>query len=281
MQETDGEAEDSPTDLPELSHVIESSLPAPSPPKKRRKVHTTNPLTRPFKSPLRTPLKPISQHEANATTPASISDTLVAENHQTFPTSTPTPTTLPTTPRPNRPLSSFSSSSSAKIGSHLDKLQKHHTHLLNTLSSLRARLEITTQALEIEASNTDAELEGLIEKWTRTSREAAEEVFVVMKEKVDGMGGWRKWRSTTAEGRSGWDDSGCGKKPNYEDNGSDGEEEGKEQKRERRREKAEVEQAEKDMEEEEDGFTMETMLQSLDIPLKTIGYDKELQRWND
>ncbi|KAL8911170.1 MAG: hypothetical protein Q9171_003625 [Xanthocarpia ochracea] len=279
MQETDGEAEDNPTDLPELSHVIESSLPAPSPPKKRRKVDTTNPLTRPFKSPLRTPLKPISQHEANATTPASISDTLVAEHHQTFTAST--PTTLPTTPRLNRPLSSFSSSSPAKTGSTLDKLQKHHTHLLNTLSSLRARLEITTQALEIEASNTDAELEGLIEKWTRTSREAAEEVFVAMKEKVDGMGGWRKWRSTTAEGRSGWDDAGYGKKPNNEDYGSDGEEEGKEQKRERRRrERAEVEQAEKDMEEDE-GFTMETMLQSLDIPLKTIGYDKELQRWND
>ncbi len=105
---------------------------------------------------------------------------------------------------------------------------------------------------------------------------------MVMKEKVDGMGGWRKWRSTTAEGRSGWDDAGCGKIPNKDDYGSDGEEEGKEQKRERRRrERAEVEQAEKDMEEEDEGFTMETMLKSLDIPLKTIGYDKELQRWND
>ncbi|KAL8855236.1 MAG: hypothetical protein Q9198_010882, partial [Flavoplaca austrocitrina] len=162
-------------------------------------------------------------------------------------------------------------------------LQKHHTQLLNTLSSLRARLETTTQALEIEASSEDAELEELIKKWTVTSRDAAEEVYVGMKEKVDGMGGWKKWKATQAAGAKGWDNGQEANKGRDEDGDGDEEEIGKEEKKERRRmERDAEEQAEKEDEEEADeGFTMEIMLRSLNIPLDVIGYDQQQQRWND
>ncbi|KAL8646160.1 MAG: hypothetical protein Q9226_006987 [Calogaya cf. arnoldii] len=282
IEESDGEADDSASELPELNHVIESYLPSPSPPKKRRKVETTNPLNKPFKSPFRTPLKPTPQSESDARLPASSFSTSRDAVQQSSPIST--TSTFSTAQRSTHTLASFHPSTSpTKSGSQLDKLQKYHTHLLNTLSSFRARLETTTQALEIEASSEDAELEGLIQKWRVMSREAAEEVFVGMKEKVDGMGGWKKWRSTQAESASGWNDQDKKKGCAENDDESDREEEGKEEKGERKRIERDVkEQAEKEDEDKEDeGFTMETMLKSLDIPLGVIGYDKVQQRWND
>ena len=155
--------------------------------------------------------------------------------------------------------------------------------MLNTLSSLRARLETTTQALEIEASSEDAELEELIKKWKVTSRDAAEEVYVGMKEKVDGMGGWKKWKATQAEGATGWDNGQEANKGRFEDGDGDEEEIGKEEKKERRRmaRDAEEEAEKEDEEEADEGFTMETMLRSLNIPLDVIGYDQQQQRWND
>lgn len=277
-EEPDAEADDNGSELPELRHVIESFLPSPSPPKKRRKVETLN---KPFKSPFRTPLKPTSQPESNSPLPASSASTNGGAVQRPSPISA--ASTSATSQPSAHPLPSFACSSPTKPGSDLDKLQKHHTHLLNTLSSLRARLETTTQALEIEASSEDAELEGLINKWRSTSREAAEEVFGGMKAKVDGMGGWKKWRSTQAEGATGWNDSQEENKGYAEKYGSDGEDEGKEEKRERRRMERDVkEQAEKEDEDDEDeGFTMEKMLKSLEIPLEVIGYDKAQQRWND
>ncbi|KAL8774117.1 MAG: hypothetical protein Q9209_001225 [Squamulea sp. 1 TL-2023] len=278
MEEADEGAEDCPSKLPELSSIIESSLPSPSPPKKRRRIDTTNPLNKPFKSPFRTPLKPSSTFEANKATPGSVSNTQLIAHSKALPISV--PTTISTPSHSSRPLPSFLSTSPTKPGFDLDKLQKHHTLLLNTLSSIRARLETTNQALEIEASDTDAELDALIKKWRGVSKEAAEEVFVGMKEKVDGMGGWKKWRSREVEGARGWDD---GEDENANDRGdrADREEEGTEERKERKRnERAEEEQAEKE-EEDDEGFTMERMLKSLDIPLETIGYDNALQRWND
>lgn len=104
-----------------------------------------------------------------------------------------------------------------------------------------------------------------------------------MKEKVQGMGGWKKWRSTQAEGARGWNDGQEENKGCAEEDDADREEEGKEEKGERRRMERDVkEQAEKEEDDEEDeGFTMERMLKSLDIPLEMIGYDKAQQRWND
>ncbi|KAI4277506.1 MAG: hypothetical protein LQ337_001724 [Flavoplaca oasis] len=282
MEEPDDEAEDTDSELPALNHVIESYLPSPTPPKKRRKVNVTNPLNKPFKSPFRTPLKPTSRSDSNAQIQASS----LSDNGSAAPKSSPisTPSAFSAAQRLIRPPPSISSTSPTKSEIELDKLQKHHTQLLNTLSGLRARLETTTQALEIEASSEDAELEELIKKWRVTSRDAAEEVYVGMKEKVDGMGGWKKWKATQAEGAKGWYDGQEANKRRVEGGDDDDEEEvGKEEKKERRRmERDAEEQAEKEEEEEADeDFTMETMLKSLNIPLDVIGYNQQQQQWNE
>ncbi|KAL8673576.1 MAG: hypothetical protein Q9168_002008 [Polycauliona sp. 1 TL-2023] len=280
MEESDDETEDSASELPELGHVIESYLPSPSPPKKRRKVDATNPLNKPFKSPFRTPLKASSHSQRKSQILASPLDNNETIIQKSSPIST--PSTISTVQRSNLPHPSCLSECPSTPGSEVDKLQKHHTQLLNTLASLRARLETTTQALKIEASNEDAELEGLIQKWKATSREAADEVFVEMKEKVDELGGWKKWKSTQAEGAGCWNNVHEENKICAKDDVGDLEEEGKEEKAERIRiEQDEKQQAENKEEEEDQTFTMETMLMSLDIPLELIGYDEEQQRWND
>ncbi|KAL8806112.1 MAG: hypothetical protein Q9182_001513 [Xanthomendoza sp. 2 TL-2023] len=276
MEEPEAE-DDSASELPELSQVIGSCLPSPSPPKKRCRIDSTNPLYRPFKSPFKTPLKTSSAAEANTTKPiATLNPNGASAFRKASPSSTPTSLKLD---RRVRPLPSLSSTPPTLPGSKLDKLQKHHTSLLNTLSALRARLETTNQALEIEASNSDAELQGLIQKWRSTSRDAAEEVFGSMKEKVQDMGGMVAWRRKEAEEKRKWDDEERGGKGASEDDDTDGAEELAQ--RERREEKAEEERQEAQEDDDADGFTMEMMLKSMNIPLETIGYDKELQGWRE
>ncbi|KAI4240214.1 MAG: hypothetical protein L6R40_005243 [Gallowayella cf. fulva] len=277
----DAEAgDDSSSDLPELDQIIRPYLLSPSPPKKRPRVDDRNPLHRPFKSPFRTPLKASSDAAANAITPASTSILKAKHGAPAFPERSPISTPAPRRlDRPIRPLPSFGSTSPTKPGSKLDKLQKHHTSLLNTLASLRAQLETTNQALEIEASGTDAELQALIRKWRSTSRDAAEEVFRSMKEKVDAMGGIAGWRRKEAEGRRSWDDADEGRKDQRA--GFGGEDGTEVERRQLREENEEEKRLEAEAEEDEEGFTMETMLKGMNIPLEMIGYDKESQGWND
>ncbi|KAL8706085.1 MAG: hypothetical protein Q9201_000850 [Fulgogasparrea decipioides] len=194
------EAGDEP-ELPVLEEVIDSSLPFPSPPKKRQRVGKSTVLTKPFK----TPLKASPSPETNAVVLPS-----TPRNDRKILAITSTPTVVPSTRNyssnslhQSRCRTSFSSP--AKPSPYLDQLQKRHTALLNQLSSLRASLETTNQALEIEASTKDTELETLIQKWKITSRDAAEKVFAIMKEKVDAMGGLRAWRKQDKERANGWE----------------------------------------------------------------------------
>ncbi|KAI4100230.1 MAG: hypothetical protein L6R37_005602 [Teloschistes peruensis] len=224
----DEEAEaDDDDELPELKDLIQSSLPCSSPPKKRQRTTTQNPLYKPFKIPLKTTTSNAASSSRNSSATPSAK-------------STERPRSEPNLPRNTPHLTHKTLSSPTKPSPHLDQLQKKHTALLNELSSLRENLETTNQALAIESS-TDTELEGLIRKWRFATNDAAEEVFGIMKERVDGMGGYKIWRAKE-------NDAGC--------------------------------KDERDSDEDE-GFTMETMLKSLGIPLEKIGYDRESQRWMD
>lgn len=71
-------------------------------------------------------------------------------------------------------------------------------------------METVTQAFKLENSSTDQELERLIKEWTGASRAAAEEVFEVVKKRVDRMGGIEGWREMERDKQSrnkwGWDE---------------------------------------------------------------------------
>ncbi|KAL8761015.1 MAG: hypothetical protein Q9184_002828 [Pyrenodesmia sp. 2 TL-2023] len=277
-----GDDDEDSSDLPDVEQVINAALsarrmsPSSSPPKKRQRTGPCSALHKPFRSPFKTPLKTSAGSPQNTTglTPGHPGDS--AENRKAPPILTPTPDSS-RRKSPTR-LNGFKSSpfSFAAPSPHLDKLQKRHTALINELASLKASLETTNQAIEIEASNTDMELEALIQKWKTVSRGAAEEVYTAAKERVDGAGGVKALKRKEKEIKQGWDweekrereqmsrDDDLG--PDYGAQGS-------------REEKGNVDHGADDEDKDDEGFTMEMMLRSLDIPLETIGYDKAQQRW--
>ena len=83
--------------------------------------------------------------------------------------------------------------------------QKQHTRLLGELAELKKSLDLTQQALKIESSNQDEELEALITKWCGIARDAAEEMFSVSKDKVNRMGGLTVWKERAQKRQQAWD----------------------------------------------------------------------------
>ena len=84
-------------------------------------------------------------------------------------------------------------------------LQKQERALQSRLAALREELNIAKQALRIESSNKDAELESLIKKWRLASQEAAEEVFAGAQERVARMGGLAAWKERSKRDAFQWD----------------------------------------------------------------------------
>ncbi|KAJ9235182.1 hypothetical protein DTO166G5_4731 [Paecilomyces variotii] len=282
--------------------------------KRRRLDQAASTLSKPFKSPLRTPaqksdqtaspsplrfsaqIEPEEDVEAtNDTAEQSRQQGPKEEIEATGEPSRPTPTTTPTkTSQQTTPLSSLrkrksfpSSFTSLSPDPAVSALQKQHTALQARLSALRAELDTTQQALRIESSSRDEELEALILKWRAASQDAAEELFASARDKVFRMGGVRAWKERAKKSRERWDD-GEGSLDNW---GHDLDE------NERERRKAEMldsldididskverdggrEDEEEEDDDDEESFTMDMMLKSMNIDLDTIGFDKVNQRW--
>jgi Swi5-dependent recombination DNA repair protein 1 len=84
--------------------------------------------------------------------------------------------------------------------------QKQHSSLVLQLSGLKQLLDTAEQALKIQSSNPDAELETLIQKWRLVSREAAEALFAGAKDRVNRMGGVGAWQERNQKQAHGWDE---------------------------------------------------------------------------
>ena len=258
------------------------SYTSPTKPSKRRRLgNASYTLSQPFKSPFKTPLKDRVNTE---TRPSAIKSPPPKDNGKTkAPLSPPyspqsTPTTAPLPP----PQARISPSSD------LLNLQKQHTRLLNQLSAARSHLETSNQALKIEFSNRDVELEALIFKWRAASRAAAEEVFAGARDKVNKMGGVGAMRDREKQSKQkawGWDDE-----PKRDDEADENDETGREDsdgfrigEKEGEEQDAREEGAEKveAFGDDDEGYTMDMMLKTLNIDLDIIGYDKGLQKWID
>ncbi|KAL9008696.1 MAG: hypothetical protein Q9173_006202, partial [Seirophora scorigena] len=197
MESSNGNENEDSEELPELEQIINPALSTrgmpsdSSPPKKRRRTDPPAALSKPFRSPFRTPLKKPGNDSQG--TPALSSR---SPNDHTATPNVPPSATPSAAPSKRRALTRVhhngsipSPCSSPAASPRVSQLQKQHTALLNQLSSLRASLETTSQALEIEASTADARLEALIQKWKTASRDAAEEVYTISKDRVDRAGG--------------------------------------------------------------------------------------------
>ena len=141
--------------------------------------------------------------------------------------------------------------------------------------------------MKIEQSGKDAELEALIKKWRDASKDAAEEVFRGVRDRVNRMGGVRGWREAERRKREGFGGSYGWAEEEEKKSGKGESENGEEEdvgeaeagdlragmEAERKRKEEEID--------EDGGFTMDMMLKSLNIELDIIGFDKDGQRWVD
>ncbi|PGH06215.1 hypothetical protein AJ79_06603 [Helicocarpus griseus UAMH5409] len=270
--------------------------------KRRRIDQAASTLSKPFKSPLRKPAPTTSaDNGGNLSTPNKQETSLKTSHSNPNPVLSHTTTTTSSTNSPRTPSAlkrstnpssrqstTPSSLSSPSAPPELLALQKQHTALTSRLAALRAELDTINQALKVEKSGQDAELEVLIRKWKTASREAAEELFVGAEERVKRMGGVKGWREgmrKAEERRARWDEEEMVANAVNGGEGEDGEEiEGL------RAEEVDVdvdvdadvakEKKEGDGDGDEDeSFTMDMMLKSLNIELDLIGFDKDTQQW--
>ncbi|KAF2839238.1 hypothetical protein M501DRAFT_1016317 [Patellaria atrata CBS 101060] len=181
------------------------------------------------------------------------------------------------------------------------ELMRYHRQLESQIRNTRNGLDTLQQALKIEQSGQDEELEKLISRWKTASREAAEEVFAGVKDRVNRMGGvdaWRQREKRQDEWKKQWDEETTAQDPNDEDDEDDEEEnahgrgltaEEKKSLRQQLREhyddgdshQHDEQKFVEDHGQEDDTFTMDMMLKSLNIDLNVIGYCKDQQRWVD
>lgn len=72
--------------------------------------------------------------------------------------------------------------------------QNQYGVLTRKLNKLRQSLDTAEQALQIVTSGQDDQLEALITKWKSVARDAADDLFIDTKARVDDMGGLETWQ---------------------------------------------------------------------------------------
>ncbi|GIK04750.1 hypothetical protein Aspvir_008845 [Aspergillus viridinutans] len=196
--------------------------------KRRRIESAAASLSKPFKSPLRKPVQGTVDKE-KASNNSSINteaegqerqygDGKHAQEHLTPSTSISSKPTSLTSSSPASPVPSLQnrkrkpttnqmtlSKKSILADPVISELQKEQRALQSRLSALRSELDTVQQALRIESSTKDAELEALILKWKTVSQEAAEEVFEGARERVSRMGGMKAWRERMQSNSARWE----------------------------------------------------------------------------
>ncbi|GAQ10491.1 hypothetical protein ALT_7812 [Aspergillus lentulus] len=196
--------------------------------KRRRIEGAASTLSKPFKSPLRKPVQGTVDKE-RAVNISSIKieaggqerqdiDGKNTQEHLTPRTSLSSKPTSLTSSSPALPFPSLQnrkrkltsnqitpSKKSILADPVISELQKEQRGLQSKLSALRSELDTVQQALRIESSSKDAELEALILKWKIVSQEAAEEVFEGARERVSRMGGLKAWRERMQSDSARWE----------------------------------------------------------------------------
>ncbi|KAE8371380.1 hypothetical protein BDV26DRAFT_276198 [Aspergillus bertholletiae] len=267
--------------------------------KRRRVESAASALSKPFKSPLRRPSQVLeTKHEAlskgkenDPRGPSLKHSTASLNDARTLPVISSSPSSAcPSTYK--APLTSPLSLEARKRkaqNTHLTSskkpalsdpvildLQKQERTLQSRLATLRSELDTAQQALRLETSTEDAELQSLITKWRTISQNAADEVFSGAQERVARIGGMRAWRERMKNSNAQWEkeemDTWYGS-AKVEGVDVDENELGRDHK-----ESHDEEPESKEIEDEQD-FTMDFMLKTLNIDLQVIGYDKAHQVW--
>jgi Swi5-dependent recombination DNA repair protein 1 len=176
-------------------------------PTKRRRLDAAATLSKPFKSPMRrstasTNIQPSTPISKETQTPATPNIPL---EHDLTPNSSiaiapvltarkPILTPKLSIPKPFQP-------SDPEILA----LQKQQRAIQSRLAALRSELDNANQALKLESSHKDTELEALIVKWRLASQNAADEAFTGAQERVIRMGGMAAWKERSKRDATRWE----------------------------------------------------------------------------
>lgn len=170
--------------------------------KRRRRFGAAATLSKPFKSPLRTrgvPSVPLSPPD---TIRAPKFEPEPAQHSASFNAGPEPLTTARGLPVQDRLVVT---TRSVYSDSELLELQKKYRTLFSQRTTQEKALETARQALRIESSGTDVDLEMSINKWRLVSQEAAEAVFTDAKERVARLGGIKVWRQRSKQEAPRWD----------------------------------------------------------------------------
>lgn len=188
--------------------------------KRRRVENASSKLSKPFKSPLRRPAQaseekteaPTKQEEeeeggrveAGKVPNETLHSTPDGKGNLNTPISTiPTPTTQT---RKRKPAPNPTpTKAQLRVDPVIADLQKQERTLQSRIATLHSELDTSQQALRIESSGRDAELEVLIAKWRSVSQDAAAEVFAGAQERVARMGGMAAWKERMRSQNERWE----------------------------------------------------------------------------
>lgn len=186
--------------------------------KRRRLEQASTALSKPFKSPLRRPTPTVKEEKTTPKPEESekydtsyIKPTESATENTQAPLPTPPPTNQLPTPPHNRKRPSLgqrpglTTRKPVPTDPEVANLQKQQREVQSRLSNLRSELDTVQQALRIESSNKEEELEALICKWKKVSQDAAEEVFSGAQERISRMGGVKAWRERMRNDDARWE----------------------------------------------------------------------------
>ncbi|KAI5367270.1 hypothetical protein Slin14017_G023060 [Septoria linicola] len=264
---------------------------------------------KPFQPPMKTPLRD-NPSRINNTLPAYVPSTLAHTIKTEYPVSLVKSNVAPSVravATPSRKQSPYARSIQSKK-TDPEEAAAHKAIMALELQIRRVQndLDMLKQAESLSNSSTDADLAGLKDKWRLASQCVAEELFGSVKERVCRMGGAAAWREMEKKKHERANGMGEFAEPEVIDDDADcefdseGEElpEAEQEYRKKMKHKAKQEALEamdapdkpveavgaKDKVWQEDGrdddtFTMDMMLRSLNIELNVIGYDKQLQKW--
>lgn len=171
--------------------------------KRRRRLGAAATLSKPFRSPLRT--------RGSPSIPLSPPDMIQTPKYEFEPASTSSFNQRPESLITARGLPVQDrlvvTTRSVYSDGELLELQKTYRTLFSQRILQEKTLETARQALRINSSGTDVDLQALINKWRLISQRTAEEVFVGAKERVDRMGGMKAWRQRSKQDATRWDEN--------------------------------------------------------------------------
>ncbi|KAH8596728.1 hypothetical protein B0O99DRAFT_509642 [Bisporella sp. PMI_857] len=257
-----------------------------TPAAKRRRIDAaSSTLSKPFRTPFKSPVKQSSDSTPNTSSPLKhVSSSSKSVTAAPLTGKTPSFATFAITPRQfaKRTFTSPVQTAALNADPDIALLSKKQKELEKQLREVKEQLDTAEQARKIERDSAkegssgvvDGELIELIGKWRGASRQAAEELFG--KRQQESHGGWD---GPAEQADYGEDDDGqkkdLEKRDLYAEYDIDPETENEKS----QREKGVGDTGE--LPEQEDEFTMAMMLRTLNVDLDLIGYDREAQIWTD